>query len=239
MKGQNGVSFPKIAAACATALLILAANGGSAIAQQPASLSPVTKALTTTSSAARELAAFARAWAGVTAYGATITIFDQKDTQTQNVVFDYTFTKPSNVRVHVTGGSNTGVTLDWNGGPTVVAHRGSGLEAMFSKTLSLHDPLVTTLNGASIDQLSFGAILAHVQQQPGSVSEAPGDAINGVAVNAVTLIPSTSATDAGLTREVLELSAMTHLPVRLLGYEGSTLARKIDLSNIKLHDASD
>ena len=30
---------------------------------------------------------------------------------------------------------------------------------MFKRTLSLHDPLVTTLRGSSIDQLSFGAIL--------------------------------------------------------------------------------
>jgi hypothetical protein len=240
MKQQATLSFSRIAsAACAGALLIFAAYGRPAVAQPSATSSSTTKPLINSStSAARELEAFARAWDGVTGYGATVTIFDQKDAQTQSVVFDYTFSKPSNVTVHVTSGPNTGVTLAWNGGPTVVAHRGSGLEAMFSKTLSLHDPLVTTLNGSSIDQLSFGAILAHVQQQPGSLSEAPGDAIDGTAVNAVTLIPSTSATDAGLTREVLELSAMTHLPVRLLGYEGATLVRKIDLSNTKLHGES-
>jgi hypothetical protein len=68
-----------------------------------------------------------------------------------------------------------------------------------SFTALLHDPLVTTLRGSSIDQLSFGAI-----------------------------------PDAGLTREVVELSAQTHLPLRVLGYEGSTLVRRIDFSNVKL-----
>lgn len=222
MKQRNGVWSLTAASTCAAALLVLGSNAVPASAQQSAP-------------AARELDAFARAWSGVSGYGATVRIFVQKDTQTQNVAFNYTFDKPSNVKVHVIAGPNVGVTLDWNGGPTVVARRGSGLSALFTKTLSLHDPAVTTLNGSSIDQLSFGAILAHVQQQPGTVSEAPAQPIDGVAVNAITLIPSTSTEDAGLTREVLELSAATHLPMRLLGYEGSTLVRKIDLSNIQLH----
>jgi hypothetical protein len=208
-------------------------------AQQAASPLPATSPATTplasqSGAAAREIAAFARAWAGATGYSATVTVFDQKGTQTQNVVFDYTFRKPSNVRVHVLTGPNAGVTLTWNGGPTVVAWHGSGLAAMFKRTLSLHDPLVTTLRGSSIDQLSFGAILAHGQQEAGSLSEAPGEVIDGVAVNAVTLIPAGSAADAGLTREVVELSAVTHLPMRVLGYDGSTLVRKVDFSNIKL-----
>ena len=105
---------------------------------------------------------------------------------------------------------------------------------MFKKTLSLHDPLVTTLRGSSIDQLSFGAILAHGLQQGGSLSEAPGEVIDGIPVNAVTLIPAQSGADAGLTREVVELSAVTHLPVRVLGYAGPTLVRRLDFSNIKL-----
>jgi hypothetical protein len=197
--------------------------------------SPSTKPLASQSvAAAREIAAFARAWAGVSGYSATVTIFDQKGTQTQNLVFDYTFRKPSNVTVHVVAGTNAGVTLTWDGGATVVARRGSGLAAMFKRTLSLHDPLVTTLRGSSIDQLSFGAILVYGEQQAGNLSEAPGEVIGGVAVNAVILIPAGSVTDAGLTREVVELSALTHLPLRVLGYEGSTLVRRIDFSNVKL-----
>jgi hypothetical protein len=238
MKQHCGFSGLRTASAC-TAALVLGASSVQAGAQQAASPSPTTSPATTplasqSGAAAREIAAFARAWAGVTGYSATVTIFDQKGTQTQNVVFDYTFRKPSNVTVHVLAGQNAGVTLTWNGGPTVVARRSSGLAAMFKRTLSLHDPLVTTLRGSSIDQLSFGAILAHGQQEAGSLSEAPGEVIDGVAVNALTLIPAAPAADAGLTREVVELSAVTHLPMRVLGYEGSTLVRKVDFSNIKL-----
>jgi len=184
--------------------------------------------------AAQRLDEFARAWAAVTAYTATVTVFEQKDTQIQNVVFNYAFRKPASVTVHVVSGSNAGVTLVWDGGTTVVAHRGSGLAALFKRTLSLHDPLATTIRGSSIDQLSFGAILAHAQAEAGTLSEVPGEVIDGVPTDAVRLSSSNPAANAGLTREVVELSTITHLPVRVLGYEVDTLVRKIDFSNVTL-----
>jgi hypothetical protein len=237
MKRHRGLLCLAIATACAgLTVMCRVALPADALPGTPSPApSPVTTPLASESAAAaKEIAAFARAWTGLSGYSATVTIFDQKGTQTQNVVFDYTFRKPSNVTVHVVAGPNAGVTLTWDGGATVVARRGSGLAAMFKRTLSLHDPLVTTLRGSSIDQLSFGAILAHGQQEAGSLSEAPGDVIDGVAVNAVTLIPAGVAYDGGLTREVVELSTVTHLPMRVLGYDGSTLVRKVDFSNVKV-----
>jgi hypothetical protein len=185
-------------------------------------------------SAGRELGAFASAWAAIDGYSARVAIFDQKGSQSQNLLFDYTFTKPSNVTVDIITGPNAGVNLAWDGGSSVVAHHGSGLAAMFKKTVSLHDPLVTTLQGSSIDQLSFGAILAHGQQAAGTLSETPGETIDGVATNAVSLTVADPATNGGLTREVVELSTLTNLPMRVLGYQGSALVRKVDFSNVKL-----
>jgi hypothetical protein len=241
MKQQRTLSRLMIATACA-ALLVMSHVAVPADALQAAPspvMSPTAMPATTpqasqSDAAAREIAAFAHAWAAVTGYSATVTIFDQKGTQTQHLVLDYTFRKPSNVTVHVLAGPNTGVTLTWDGGTTVVARRGSGLAALFKRTLSLHDPQVTTLRGSSIDQISFGAILAHGQHEAGSLSEAPGEVIAGVATNAVTLAPAGSSTDAGLTREVVELSAATHLPMRVLGYEGSALVRDVEFSKVKL-----
>jgi outer membrane lipoprotein-sorting protein len=181
----------------------------------------------------RELEAFAHALSGVTKYSATVTVFDQKGSQTQNTVFDYTFSKPSKVTVHVISGANKGITLQWNGGTTIVAH-GSGLLALFSKTLSLHDPLVTTLQGASIDQLSFGSILSQAQQQIDRLSFSPGGTVDGVAVNALNLVPAGTASDAGVTRQVVQMSASTHLPMRILGYDGATLVSSVGFSNVKM-----
>lgn len=220
MSRQYGFSFFRIVSAAA--VLAFATSPAIAGAQ-------LARHVSTASSAAQELDAFARALAGVTKYSATVTIFDQRDSQTQNVTFDYAFSQPSNVTVHVTSGPNTGITLDWNGGSTIVAHRGSGLAALFTKTLSLHDPLITTLQGESIDQLSFGAILSHAQQELGRLSFAPGGPIN-----TLTLVPTASEAHTGLTREVVQMSAATHLPMRVLGYTGSTVVSNIGFSNIKL-----
>ncbi|HEY1681252.1 MAG TPA: hypothetical protein VGF98_06435 [Candidatus Tumulicola sp.] len=192
-------------------------------------------AIAQSGSAGRELGAFASAWAAIDGYSARIVIFDQKGTRSQNLVFDYTFQKPANVTVDIITGPNAGINLAWDGGSSVVAHHGSGLAAMFKKTISLHDPLVTTLQGSSIDQLSFGAILAHGQQAAGTLSATPGETIDGVATNAVTLTVADPSTNAGLTREVVELSTLTNLPIRVLGYEGSALVRKVDFSNVKIH----
>jgi len=61
-----------------------------------------------------------------------------------------------------------------------------------------------------------------------------GEVINGVATEAVKLVATTSVSNTGLTVEVVEISKTTHLPVRVLGYEGRTLVRRIDFSNVKL-----
>jgi len=180
------------------------------------------------------LKAFASAWDGVTAYSAKVSVFDEKGTDAQNVAFNYTFRKPSSFTVHVIEGPNAGVTLTWDGGPTVQASRGGGLFAkLFKRTLPLHDPMVTTVRGASLDQLSYGAILAHAEQTPGTLAQLPGEPIAGTATQALSLVPSDPAVDAGLSREVIDISTATQLPIRIEGYEGNTLVRKIDFSDVQ------
>jgi outer membrane lipoprotein-sorting protein len=178
--------------------------------------------------------AFERAWAAVASYTATVTVFDEQGAQVQNLVLNYTFRKPSSATVHVVKGPNAGGTLVWNGGNTVVAHRGSGLRALLTKTYSLHDPVVTTLRGSSIDQLSFAAIISHAQDTAGTVSEATGPLIDGVSTEAVSLVPASSAADAGLTLEVIDISSATDLPIRVLGYDGPALVRQVQFANVRL-----
>ncbi|MGA2394532.1 MAG: hypothetical protein ABSH03_14420 [Candidatus Lustribacter sp.] len=178
--------------------------------------------------------AFKEAWAHVNAYSATVTFFEQQGTQTQNSVFDYTFRKPANATVHFLKGPHAGAILVWSGGDTVVAQLGSGLMGLFKRTLSLHDPLVMTIRGASIDQLSYAGIVAHSQNTPGTMSQAPGPTILGIPTEAVTLIPTSAVTNSGLTHEIVDIPAVPSLPIRVLGYEGEMLVRQIEFSNIKL-----
>jgi outer membrane lipoprotein-sorting protein len=178
--------------------------------------------------------AFVQTWANADAYTAHITMFEREETQVQTSVLDYTFSKPANATVHFLAGKNAGVFVVWSGGPTVVAHKGSGLLALLKKTMPLHDPQATTIRGSSIDELSFSAFIAHALDTPGAVSQEAGPTILDAETVAVTLIPATAATDTGLTREVIVLASATNLPVRILGYEDATLVRQIDFSDIKL-----
>jgi hypothetical protein len=114
-------------------------------------------------------AAFKDIWKNVASYSATVIVFEREGTEVQSSVLDYTFRKPSSATVHFSEGPHAGVTVVWDGGNTVVAHRGNGLIALFKKTFSLHDPHMTTIRQSSIDQLGFAAILAHAHGTPGSV----------------------------------------------------------------------
>lgn len=213
----------------ATALVLIGAT--SSLATDTAAATPQPTPSTALPPA---LEAFARAWNGVTAYRAKVSVFAMKGTDAQNIVFTYAFRKPSSFTVHVVDGPNAGVTLTWDGGPTVLASRGGGFfAALFKRTLPLHDPLVTTIRGSSIDQLSYGAILAHAEQTPGTLAQSPGEPIAGTPTQAVSLVPSDPAADAGLSREVIEFSPATQLPIRVKGYEGTTLVRKIDFSDVQ------
>jgi hypothetical protein len=179
------------------------------------------------------LVAFDRAWTHVKAYSTTITIFERQGAQTQNMALDYSFNKPSTIAVRVVAGANKGARLEWNGGSTVLVRRGSGMLSLLKKTVSLHDPLVTTIRGSAINQMSFGEILAH-SREPGTLTESRGDVIGGIATEKVTLIPSHPLSDGHLTREVIEISTTTHFPARILGYEGPTLVRTVDFTDIRI-----
>lgn len=180
------------------------------------------------------LGGFARTWGSVSQYTATVTLFERQGTRVQRAVYDYTFRKPSSVTLHVSSGASAGDTLVWDGGTTVVAHRGSGLFSAIKKKFGLHDPATTTIRGSSVDQLSFGEILAHARETPGKLESRAGGKVNGEATQALALIPRSASLDGGLTREIVLLSKTTFLPVRVLGYAGNALVREINFSNVQL-----
>jgi hypothetical protein len=179
-------------------------------------------------------ASFRCAWENVDGYSATVTMTERVGTDVQTSVSTFTFRKPGNATLSFTTGKNAGVTLVWAGGDDVVAHRGSGLMSLFKKTFALHDPQMTTIRGSSIDELSFAAVLMHAQTTPGTMSQESGPLLAGIATEAVSLVPQTPSADGGLTLEVADLAPGTDLPLRILGYEGSTLVRQLDFSDLTL-----
>jgi hypothetical protein len=176
--------------------------------------------------------AFARTWAALDGYGTRVTALERDGTRGQTVVVDYTFHKPTSVVAHIVQGPNSGAILVWNGGPTMQAHLGGGLLYGLSRTLSLHDPSAESPRGSSLDELSYAYVLRHGSTTAGTVTQSAGETIGGVATDAVTLVPDDPTADGGLTREVIEIATTTHLPVRILGYTGTTLVRDVEYAKV-------
>ena len=174
---------------------------------------------------------FAKAWSALNGYTADIQLYEVKsprDVATGNnvehAVFAYTYRKPQSVTMHVNQGPNAGATVTWTGGSTVRASKSGAFGITMSKNVSLKDPLVTSLRGYTVSDLSLPGILAHAQQTPGS-SYSGSTTVNGGTVTAVTLNVANPSQDNGMTREVLYLSQSTQLPVRIDGFVGNQLVR--------------
>ena len=171
------------------------------------------------------LTAFGKTWEAMNGYKTSIHCFSAKDGKTENSQFSYTFTKPSSISMSIVSGPRAGNTVTWSGGDTVTAGKG-----MFTKKFSLNDSAVTSLRGATVVDLSFGAILKHAEGLKGTKSAAP-TTIDGAPANAVTVNVADPSTDNGLTREVLYLSGSTDLPVRVDGYVDAQLANSCTFGN--------
>lgn len=170
------------------------------------------------------LASFAAAVSSLQGYTTSIHLFEKRGSETENAVYRYAYTKPSDVTMQIVSGPNAGASVAWNGGASVSAGKGSGFAGMFRKSVPLADPLVTSLRGYTVSDLSFPSILKHAQTTAGTLS-ATQAALGGVRTDILTLEVADPARDNDMTREVLYLDASTHLPRRIDGFVGTTLVR--------------
>jgi outer membrane lipoprotein-sorting protein len=195
-------------ACVATLLLVATAAAPSAAQTQPPTLAAATAA-----------------YAKIAGYKTTAHVYQVKETQTQNSVYDYTFAKPASISMYIVSGPNNGATVTWTGGTSVRAGKG-----MFTKSVDLTDSLVTSLRGMTVVQLSFGSILQHAAETAGALS-ASTTTLGGATVNLVNLDVANPQGDNGLTREVLYLSQTANLPVRVDGFVGATLVQTVTFEN--------
>ncbi|HEX5273971.1 MAG TPA: hypothetical protein VFW34_01705 [Candidatus Rubrimentiphilum sp.] len=178
------------------------------------------------------LDSFAKAWSALQGYDATIQLYEAKGGSNEHAVFAYSFTKPATVTMHINQGPNSGATVKWTGGPTVYASKSGAFGITMGKNVSLSDPLVTSLRGYTVSDLSFGGILSHAKQTAGTLSSG-ATKLEGAMVTAITLNVADPAQDNGMTREVLYLSQSTQLPLRVDGFAGSQLVRQYRFSVTK------
>jgi outer membrane lipoprotein-sorting protein len=180
------------------------------------------------------LEAFARAWDGIDDYHETIVVHEIYRNETQDRIYDYSFKKPSFAHIEVTAGPGRGSGAVWRGGDTVKGHQG-GFLSMIRMTVPIGDRRAASLRGDTIEVASFGYERKHFQATPGMLGEGPGPTIDGVATTAVTLAVADPTKNAGVSKDVLDLSNEMHLPVRREQYAGDTLVKVETFRNVQLN----
>jgi outer membrane lipoprotein-sorting protein len=181
------------------------------------------------------LTAFAGAWSGITNYTATIVTHETTNDgkSSQDRTYSYKFLKPTNAVIEIVDGPGKGGGAAWHGGDRVKGHQGgmlSGIKLMVPIT----DGRATSLRGDTLDVASFGYELNHFQSIPGALSEAAGPQVGSDSTIQVTLAPS-SAEANGVTKETLDISNASHLPVRRTSYVGGTIVKVETFSNVKIN----
>ncbi|MGH7714541.1 MAG: hypothetical protein ACREML_00965 [Vulcanimicrobiaceae bacterium] len=148
---------------------------------------------------ASALSNFADAWAKVNDYTCQITTHETAGADVQDRTYAYAFKKPHSARSEITAGPGKGAKLAWTGGTS----------------------RVMSLRGDTLESISFASILAWYQDNKGTLSESTTDTILGVPIDTVTLLIANPSANRDVSKDVLYISRVTHLPVRRVRYEGS------------------
>jgi outer membrane lipoprotein-sorting protein len=181
---------------------------------------------------ASALSDFATAWGSVSDYTCQIVVHETQGTQVQDRTYDYAFKKPHTAKIEITGGPGKGGGSVWTGGDTVLGHQG-GLFHGVKMNVSITDPRATSLRGDTIDSASFASILAVYQSNKGTLAETTTDTIQGTPIDTITLTITNPSANKDVSKDVLYISRMTHLPVRRARYEGAVLVKQEDFINVK------
>jgi outer membrane lipoprotein-sorting protein len=177
------------------------------------------------------VAAFAGAWAALDDYTATITTHETNGTSVQDRIYHYAYKKPSYAKIDIVSGPGRGGGAVWTGGDHVRGHQGGFLSGI-KMSIPITDGRATSLRGDTMDRASFQSVADDLKS--GRVDPIPVEAtVDGVLADAVT-IGVTPAAPGGVSREVVYLSRVTHLPVRRDGYAGETLVKREDFSDVKV-----
>jgi hypothetical protein len=178
------------------------------------------------------LDAFASAWAKVGAYRATLVMHETSGTRVEDRTYALTFARPSTVMMTVTAGPGRGGRVWWSGGDRVTGSP-PGLLSVVKISLPITDPRATSLRGDTVAEAPFGWVLDHLRTTPGTLAQAPVDPPGGPETE-LTLDVADPAKNDGITREVVDLSDATHLPVEVRRYVGAALVKSIRYADVAI-----
>jgi outer membrane lipoprotein-sorting protein len=177
---------------------------------------------------------YARGVAAVNDYSATIKIHEADGAKVQDRVVRAWFKRPSLLKVEVLAGDGKGGSVLWDGGDTVRGHEGGFLK-MIVLTLNIHNPRVTSMRGATIEQGTFPWQVEHLKTIKGRMSAEPGPIIDGDATDVLSVEGIDPALEQGMTKELYFISRSSNLLLRFQGFEGAQLVRESDYSDVKVN----
>jgi outer membrane lipoprotein-sorting protein len=165
--------------------------------------------------------AFNAAFAKITSYTYKLHSHETKGSSVQNRVYDYSFMKPHYAKTLIESGDGKGSGGVWTGGDQVSGHQGGFLSGIHLK-VDLHDGRAVSLRGYTIPDGLAQNIVASYASTPGTLTEAAGGKIDGVATDYLDLKVANPSAYNGISEMKLYLSQDTHFPLRQILYEGET-----------------
>ncbi len=177
--------------------------------------------------------AFVKADQGIKDYTETVTTHEVLGDKTEERVYHFSYQKPSYARSEIVSGPGAGGAAVWHGGDKVKGHQGGFLSGI-KLVISENDSRATDIRGKTIESAFFPWMIEGFEKG-GKMSEAPGPTVDGVATDAVTMIPSDPAKSRNLTKETILLSRTTHLPVEHMGWEGDKLVEQEMFTDQKIN----
>jgi outer membrane lipoprotein-sorting protein len=178
------------------------------------------------------IAAFDRAYTGVTDYMCILHVHEAKGTQTQDRVYQYSFLNPHYVKTLILDGSGKGSGGVWIGGDQVSGHLGGILSGIHLK-IDLHDPRAVSLRGVTIPDGLLPRIIDDYGTIPGNLTQTSGGKIGGIETDRLELDVADPASNHDITKQILYLSKETHWPIRQIMYSGSQIVLDESISDIK------
>ena len=172
--------------------------------------------------------AFTKAVDHANDYTETVVAHEVKGDAVQDRTYHVYFRKPALERADIVSGPGHGGAAVWSGGDTVHGHQG-GILALIRLTLPITDGKAVDLLGNPMTVPLFSVARDHFLHD-GTVSEGPGKTVNGAPTDALTFVAADPA-KARVSKEILYLSRVTHLPIRHEGFDGATLVETEDFSD--------
>ena len=178
------------------------------------------------------IAAFDRAYSGVTDYTCILHVHEAKGTLTQNRVYQYSFMNPHYVKTLILDGDGKGSGGVWTGGDKVSGHLGGILSGIHLK-IDLHDPRAVSLRGVTIPDGLLPRIIDDYGTIPGKLTQTDGGKLAGIETDRLELNVADPASNHDITDQILYLSKATHWPIRQIMYSGSQIVLDESVNDLK------